>query len=198
MRKLILQMQTSVDGYVSAAQEDLDWQVWNWGPDWAWDPALREYFNSVFDNVGTILLSRPMIEEGYLDHWRRTAEQHVGDPEYRFARKITDVEKVVVTSKRLDSRWDRTTIVNGDLGEVVQKMKQGDGSNIITFGGTRFAESLITDGLPDELQLFVNPTAVGAGDSIFASARNNGLRLTHIASRAYACGIVVNRYALKN
>jgi dihydrofolate reductase len=191
-------MQTSVDGYVSAAQEDLDWQVWNWGPDWNWDPALREYFNSVFDNVGTILLSRPMIEEGYLDHWRRTAEQHTGDPEYRFARKITDVEKVVVTSKRLSSRWDKTTIANGDLGDVVRKIKQGDGSNIITFGGTRFAESLIRHGLPDELQLFVNPTAVGAGGSIFGSAQNNGLRLAHIASQAYACGIVVNRYALKN
>lgn len=197
MRKLILQMQTSVDGYVSAAREDLSWQVWDWGPDWTWDPALREYFNSVFDNVDTILLSRPMAEEGYLDHWRRTAEQHEGDPEYNFARRITDAEKVVATSKRLSSRWEKTTIAYGDLRDVVTRLKQSEGSDIISFGGTGFAESLITHVLPDEIQLFVNPTAVGAGESIFGSAQNQGLRLAHIASKAYTCGIVVNRYALK-
>jgi dihydrofolate reductase len=197
LRKLILQMQTSVDGYVSAAREDLSWQVWDWGPDWTWDPALREYFNSVFDNVDTILLSRPMAEEGYLDHWRRTAEQHEGDPEYSFARRITDAEKLVATNKRVNSRWEKTTIAYGDLRDVVTRLKQTEGSDIISFGGTGFAESLIAYGLTDELQLFVNPTAVGAGGSIFGSAQSHGLRLAHIASEAYACGIVVNRYASK-
>jgi dihydrofolate reductase len=152
LRKLILQMQTSVDGYVSAAREDLSWQVWDWGPDWTWDPALREYFNSVFDNVDTILLSRPMAEEGYLDHWRRTAEQHEGDPEYSFARRITDAEKLVATNKRVSSRWEKTTIAYGDLRDVVTRLKQTEGSDIISFGGTGFAESLIAYGLPPLVQ----------------------------------------------
>jgi dihydrofolate reductase len=137
-------------------------------------------------------LSRPLAPDS------RTAEQHKGDPEYGFARKITDAEKVVATSKRLSSRWEKTTIASGDLRDIVIKLKQGDGSDIISFGGTGFAETLIAYGLADELQLFVNPTAVGAGKSIFGSAQNHGLRLSHITSQAYACGIVVNRYALKN
>jgi dihydrofolate reductase len=198
VRKLILQMQTTVDGYVSAAQEGIRWQVWDWGPDWAWDRPLREYFNSVLDDVGTILLSRPMIEEGYLDHWRRTAVEHKGDPEYRFAQKITDAEKVVVTNGNISRKWEKTTVSYGDLSDAGTKLKQGDGDTIISFGGAGFAESLIANGLPDEIQLFVNPTAVGAGRSIFGSARNHGLQLGHIASQSYACGIVVNRYAVKS
>lgn len=174
MRKFILQMQmqmqTTVDGYVSAAQEGIRWQVWDWGSNWTWDHPLREYFNSVLDDVGTILLSRPMIEEGYLDHWRRTAEEHKDDPEYRFAQKITDAEKVVVTNGNLSRKWEKTTVSYGDLNDAGTKLKQSDGDTIISFGGAGFAESLIANGLPDEIQMFVNPTAVGAGRSIFGSA----------------------------
>ncbi len=41
MSKLILQMQMSLDGYVAAADPELDWQVWDWGDDWPWDAELK-------------------------------------------------------------------------------------------------------------------------------------------------------------
>jgi dihydrofolate reductase len=194
MRKLILQMQISIDGYVSAARGDLDWQIWNWGPDWAWDPELRRYFNAVFEGVDTILLSRPMIEGGYLDHWQQTAQEHDADTDFRFSRRIVDVEKVVVTSKVVDSHRARVTVRQAGLSDVVADLKEGDGGAIISFGGVGFAESLLALGLVDELQLFVNPSALGAGRSVFDSASEDGLRLTLLASRAYSCGIVVNSY----
>ena len=68
MRRLILQMQTSVDGFVSAHGAEMQWQVWNWGPEWTWDARLRQDFNATFERIDTILLSRTMTEEGYLDH----------------------------------------------------------------------------------------------------------------------------------
>jgi dihydrofolate reductase len=194
MRKLILQMQISLDGNVSAARGDLDWQVWDWGPDWTWDPGLRQYFNTVFEGVDTILLSRPLIEGGYLDHWQQTAREHGDAPEFRFARRIVEIDKVVVTSQAVDSRWERVTVRQENMADVVAELKAGDGGAIISFGGVSFATSLVALGLVDELQLFVNPTAVGAGRSIFDSAQRDGLRLSLIASQAYSCGIVVNRY----
>jgi dihydrofolate reductase len=193
-RKLILQMQISLDGYVSAERDDLDWQVWDWGPDWRWDPDLRQYFNMVFEGVDTILLSRPMIEGGYLDHWQQIAQEHGDAPEFRFARRIVEIDKVVVTSQAMDSRWERVRVRPETLGDVVSELKAGDGGAIISFGGVRFATSLVELGLVDELHLFVNPTAVGAGRSIFDSARRDGLRLSLVASQAYSCGIVVNCY----
>ena len=57
MRKLILQMQMSVDGYMSA-DTDVDWQAWDWGDRWTWDERLKRRFNAVFDTVDCILLSR--------------------------------------------------------------------------------------------------------------------------------------------
>ena len=47
MRKLVLQMQMSVDGFVGA-DDDRDWLVWNWGDDNRWDEALKRDFNAHF------------------------------------------------------------------------------------------------------------------------------------------------------
>ncbi|CAN7158093.1 dihydrofolate reductase family protein [Variovorax sp. LjRoot84] len=195
MRKLILQMQMSVDGYVAAANPALAWQVWNWGEGWRWDEPLKKDFNAVFDVIDCILLSRKMAQEGYLDHWGRVAQNHPADPHYAFARKIVETNKVVLTSKLKASKWDRTEIVRGSMVDEVNALKRRPGRNIIAFGGVGFASSLVAASLVDEFQFFVNPTAVGSGRSIFEDARTGGPQLQLIGSASYDCGIVVNRYA---
>ena len=193
MRKLILQMQMSVDGYVAAVHPGLDWQVWNWGDPWPWDEALKRDFNAIFDSIGGILLSRKMAEEGYLDHWGRVAKRFPSDPHYAFARKITDISKVVLTNKLETSRWERTTVAKGGFVKEVNRLKRSPGGDLITFGGVGFASSLVAAGLVDEFQFFINPTAVSEGYSVFHQPRE-GLRLELVRSDFYRCGMVVNRY----
>jgi dihydrofolate reductase len=194
MRKLILQMQMSVDGYVAAANAGLDWQVWDWSDHWSWDDELRNDFNAIFDSIDCILLSRKMAEEGYLNHWGNAANNFPANPHYAFAKKIVDTNKVVLTNKLEKSRWDRTVVANGGLIEEVNALKRQRGQKIITFGGVGLASSLVAAGLIDEFQFFVNPTVVGDGRSIFDNQRE-GLKLKLIKSTSYDCGVVVNRYA---
>ena len=194
MRKLVLQMQMSVDGCVAAANPGLDWQLWGWGDRWSWDDALKHYFNEVFESVDTILLSRKIIEEGYLDHWGRVARSHPADSNYAFARKVVDARKVVLTGKLKTSRWPRTDIASRSMADEVNALKQQAGANILCIGGAGFASSLVAEGLVDEFQFFVNPTAIGGGRSVFHD-RRNGHKLRLLGSRAYECGVVVNRYA---
>jgi dihydrofolate reductase len=195
MRKLILQMQMSVDGYVAAANPALAWQVWNWGEDWNWDDGLKRDFNAVIESIDCILLSRKMAEEGYLDHWGRVAQNHPANPHYAFARKIVEANKIVFTRKLRTSKWDRTELARGSTVDEVNALKRRPGRNMIAFGGVGFASSLVAAGLVDEFQFFVNPTAVGDGRSIFEDARSKGLKLQSLGSTSYGCGIVVNRYA---
>ncbi|EQA46111.1 riboflavin biosynthesis protein RibD C-terminal domain protein [Leptospira broomii serovar Hurstbridge str. 5399] len=194
MRKIILQMQMSVDGCVSAADSSLDWQIWNWGDDWNWDDRLKKDFNTIFESIDCILLSRKMIEQGYLNHWGNAARNFPVNPHYAFAKKIVDANKVVPTNKLKNSKWDRTEIVNGNLIEEVRDLKLRPGGNIITFGGVSFGSSLAKAGLIDEFQFFVNPTVVGQGLSLFNNL-NESLNLKLIRSVGYDCGIVLNRYA---
>jgi dihydrofolate reductase len=193
MNKLILQMQMSVDGCMSS-DTDAPWQVWDFNDPWTWDERLQQHFNTIFDTVGCILLSRKMAEEGYLEHWGRIAGKHADDPRYAFARKIGQVRKVVLTDKLRASRWEHTELARGGLVEEVNTLKRQGGGDIVCFGGVGFASALVAAGLVDEYQLFVNPGSVGRGRSIFA-AQPDGMQLRLLQSTAYDCGIVVNRYA---
>lgn len=195
MRKLILQMQMSVDGFVSPANGNLDWQVWGWGDRWAWDDELKGAFNAVFEGVDTILLSRKIVVEGYLDHWGRAAKNHPANPHYAFAQRVVDARKVVLTDKLKASRWERTVIASGNMADEVNALKQQQGEkNILCIGGVGFASSLVAAGLVDEFQFFVNPTAVGGGRSVFHDTRK-GHKLRLLESTSYECGVVLNRYA---
>jgi dihydrofolate reductase len=189
MRKLVLQMQTSVDGRV-AANDGESWQVWGWGEEWPWDESLKRDFNATLATVGCILLSRPMVEQGYLDHWMRMAKVLEADPHGSFAHRIGEVEKVVLSDTLTTSRWKRTTIARGPIAEAVGALKRAGAGDIICVGGVGFASSLVAAGVVDEYQFYVNPTAVGNGESIFRTT--TPLRL--LGSTSYDCGIVVSRY----
>jgi len=77
------------------------------------------------------------------------------------------------------------------LVETIQDLKEQDGKDIIAYGGAGFVTSLIENGLIDEINLFINPTAVGEGLTIFSG--KTPLELDN--STRYGCGIVVNKYA---
>jgi len=189
-RKLILQMQMSVDGFVEAADPELDWQLWDWGDRCPWDEALRRDFNRAFRTIDCVLLSRNMAEQGYLAHWENAARRHPEDPHYDFARKVIAADKVVFSRRLQNSRWERTEIAQGSLGKAVQALKRRAGRDMIAFGGVTFAASLAAAGLVDEFQFYVNPAVVGSGRSIF----REGIDLRLRKSTAYRCGMVVNRY----
>jgi dihydrofolate reductase len=189
MKRLILQMQMSVDGFVSGADPGLDWTLWDWGPDCPWDEALKRRFNETLARVDTILLSGPMATP-YLIHWTQIASQCAGDPDFAFAERVVAAHKRII-SQSLDAiHQPRTTIGRGSLHDEVTTLKQQPGGDIICFGGVSFGASLLEASLVDELQFYVNPYAIRSGRSIFRHPRP----LQCIDATAYACGIVVQRY----
>jgi dihydrofolate reductase len=189
MKRLILQMQTSMDGFVSAADPTLDWTLWDWGPECPWDEALKRHFNETLAKVDTILLSGPMAN-GYIGHWTDMARQRAGDPDYAFTHRIVAAQKRVISRSLAAINHPRVSVGRGSLLEEVTFLKQQAGGDIICFGGTSFAAGLLDANVVDELQLYVNPHAVGEGDSIFSQAR----ALQCIDATGYPCGIVVQRY----
>ena len=66
MRKLKLQVQISIDGYVAGPNGEMDWMVWNW------DDKLKAYADELSAPVGTILM-------GQNDRWFRFTLGKRGD-----------------------------------------------------------------------------------------------------------------------
>ncbi|MDD4970158.1 MAG: dihydrofolate reductase family protein [Paludibacter sp.] len=182
MRKLKLQVQVSIDGYMAGPEGEMDWLEWNW------DDELKYYVTEITNPVDCILLGRKLAQ-GFIDTWEIRAE----DPNTTddFARKMNDTEKIVFTKTIYKAEWKNTRLESGDVVEKVTKLKNQDGYDIIVYGGGTLVRTLIEAELIDELHLFVNPTAIGKGMPVFGG--NQTMRL--IKSRPFECGIVVLCYA---
>ncbi len=190
MRKLKLQVQISVDGYIAGPNGEMDWMVWNW------DDKLKDYVNELTESVDTILLGRKMTA-GFISHWSNVITR-IEDPSYEFAKKMIDYPKVVFTktlneSDLITNGWENTVLAKGDLPDEVNKLKKQSGKDIIVYGGASFDSSLIKAGLIDEFHLFVNPAAIGNGLSIFKTL-DNKQKLNLENATSFECGIVVLCY----
>jgi len=88
-------------------------------------------------------------------------------------------------------------LAKGDLVDEITQLKKQKGSDIIAYGGATFVSALIQHRLIDEFHLFINPTAIGNGMTIFKELdRKQDLIL--VKSRSFECGIVVLNYEPKH
>lgn len=190
MRKLKLQMQISVDGFVAGPNGELDWMTWDW------DDELKKYVGDLTNTFDTILLGRKMTD-GFISHWTNIVTNQPDSPEYTSAKIFVDTPKIVFSKTLTESKWANTTLATGDLNDEVKALKEKNGKDIIVYGGAGFVSSLIKNNLIDEYYLFTNPAVVGNGLSIFnKDERTRSLKL--VKSIFYDCGIVLNHYVPKN
>ena len=95
-----------------------------------------------------------------------------------------------------NSEWENTVLAKGELVEEITRLKEQEGGDIIAYGGGTFVSSLIKANLIDEYHLFINPTAIGSGMSIFKGLENR-LALQLKKSTSFPCGIVTLCYEVK-
>jgi dihydrofolate reductase len=182
MRKLKLQVQISIDGYIAGPAGEMDWLVWNW------DDDLKEYVKEITEPVDCIVLGRKLAE-GFIPYW-------ASNPAAEGADKFNNTPKVVFTKTLEKSEWPDTVLAKGHLVDEITKLKKQDGKDIIVYGGATFVSALVEQRLIDEYHLFINPTAIGNGKPIFKELQSKQDFVLAKAT-AFACGIVVINYELK-
>jgi dihydrofolate reductase len=155
------------------------------------DAGLIAFITHLTDTSDLILLGRKMTE-GFIKYWEQVVTQK-DSPEHAFAEKMVGLPKVVFSKTVQHVEGKNVRVENGDLVEAVRQLKSRSGKDIVVYGGATFVSSLIEHGLIDELNLFVNPVAIGTGMRVFK--KRTPLKLE--GSTAYPSGIVVNRYRPK-
>ncbi len=185
MRKLKLQVQLTVDGYVAGPNGEMDWTISTW------DDDLKDYVTELSDPVDCIVLGRKLAQ-GFIPYWASSPEGE----DARGIAKMNNTPKVVFTKTLASSEWDNTVLAKGDLVDEITKLKKQPGKDIIAYGGAAFVSSLIQNGLVDEFHLFINPTAIGGGMTIFKGLAGKQT-LALVKSRAFDCGIVALHYEPK-
>jgi len=179
-RKLKLQVQMTVDGFVAGPEGQLDWMTRNL------DEGVIARIVQITDSSDTILLGRKMTD-GFIKYWEAVQAE---SPEYVFARKMVDTPKVVFSKTLTRVEGKNVRVESGDLVKAVTGLKAQRGRDIVVYGGATFVGALIKHDLIDELNIFVNPVAIGRGMRIFSDRKP----LRVVSSTAYSSGVIVNTY----
>lgn len=194
MRKLIMKMSISVDGFVSSADGGKDW-VFKTGDEesLAWSVGkIRE--------AGLIIMGRKSFET-MAPYWPTATGPFAAPmneiPKALFTKKgFKGTDPVHTTTSEQSSAaasWAGARVFDGDLAEGIRDLKAGSGKPIVAIGGAGFMQSLIATGLIDEYHLAIHPVALGSGLPIFIGLEVP-LYLKLADVKAFAGGVIAKTY----
>jgi dihydrofolate reductase len=185
MRKLKLQVQMTIDGFVAGPDGQLDW-MWIPGKQ---DESIFQHVIELADSCDTILLGRKMTRE-FIDYWENVVDNQPDSPELALAQRMVNMRKIAFSRTQTAITGRNLEVENGDLAAAVQALKNEPGKDIMVYGGANFVSSLISQNLIDEYFIFRNPVAIGNGLSIFKEKKLLELESTI----AYKSGKVLLKY----
>ncbi|MFI5161544.1 MAG: dihydrofolate reductase family protein [Sphingobacteriales bacterium] len=190
MRKLKLQMQTTIDGFVSGPNGEQDWVFASGKKD---PEALQQVVNfsvELASGCDTILLGRKLPQGGFVDYWTNVGENQPENPWNPFGKLMASHRKIVFSRTGTEVTGLNVEMAKGDLATVVNELKNQPGKDMIVYGGVGFVSSLVDLNLIDEYYLIVNPIAIGSGLSIFKERKLLELK----SSMAFKHGKILNKY----
>lgn len=170
MRKVVLQISVSLDGYLGGAR-GLTGDLTHWIVD-------------AVSQAGTHIMGRVTYEE-MAAYWPTSTGA--------FAPPMNDIPKVVFSQTLDKADWPTSQVARGDLGVEIACLKQQPGKDILAHGGARFARSLVRLGLVDEYRLIVYPVVLGTGERLFPDVPE-AIDLTLVSARTFESGAVVLVY----
>lgn len=190
MRKLKLQIQITIDGFVAGPNGENDWVFLpgKQAPD-----ALQKIIGfgvELATSCDTLLLGRKLAASGFCQYWEDVADNQPDNPWQPLARLITDHRKIAFSNTETSLPGSNLEVENSDLAMVVQELKNQPGKDVLVYGGVGFVRSLINLNLIDEYYFIVNPVAIGSGQTIFSERKIMQLE----SSTAFSSGKVINKY----
>ncbi|MDR3084268.1 MAG: dihydrofolate reductase family protein [Streptomyces sp.] len=155
----------------------------SWTFDYPFDPKMGEAIAAIMGSGQAILLGRRTYEE-FAPAWSaKTAEEDPGAP------FMNETPKYVVSSTLQTAEWKNTTILGPYSPSTIGDLKERVDGTIYVSGSGTLARAMLTDGLVDELHLFVYPLAHGPGQRLFTDG-GPATKFALAGSEAYSSGVV--------
>jgi len=192
MRKVMLWIGMSFDGFTSGVNEQLDWLV-----PYVTAPEGMTIFRRLRERCDTILLGR-VNYEGFHGYWPPVKNDPKASPDdVDISRWLDEVPKVVFSRTLREVTWQNARLARGSAAEEVSALKRAPGKDILIQNSTRLAHSLLEAGLVDELNITVAPVVVGQGRPLFTGlARHIPLRQAELSR--FDNGTLYVRYEVKS
>jgi dihydrofolate reductase len=150
-----------------------------------YDDELASFMADQLADADALLLGRRTYE-GFIQTWPGRTGDPIGD-------RMNNLPKHVASSTlRAPLEWN-ATLLAGDVGDAVRKLKQQPGGNLLVYGSGELVRTLMELDLVDELQLQVIPVLLGSGRRFFGEGlQQTPMTLSDV--RSTRAGVVVLTY----
>ena len=187
MRKIIMTMWVTLDGFVSGPGSAMDWVTKYF------DADMGQYEDDIVTAADTLILGR-VTYQSFAGSWPHVPDNpSASEGEKAYARKLNAMRKLVF-SRTLDKvEWNNSTQFKEIVPEEITKIKQEPGKNILIYGSASIVQAFTNLGLIDEYQLLVHPIVVGSGTPLFKGI-TKPVDLKLVRSENRKSGVVVLVY----
>ncbi|MEK6783215.1 MAG: dihydrofolate reductase family protein [Bacteroidota bacterium] len=138
MRKVILSVALSLDGFIEGPNGEYDWCP----------PPSQKVMDDFMSKIDFIFLGRKSFE-------MMGSSAFPGKVLYVFSNSL-----------KLEERKD-IRLMSGDIASKVREIKKSEGKDIWLFGGASLVTTFINEGLMDEMWLGLVPVVLGSGKPLF-------------------------------
>jgi dihydrofolate reductase len=172
MRKVILYMMMTYDGYIANEKNGLDWMVAD--PSMEGDDVLTSAWDTAIIGYG-----------GYKDlsaYWPTAKEDdpNISESDAVFADKMNSMKKFVFSGSTHELTWNNSELVlisdDASIRDAVTKIQKQPGKDIVVYGGVRIAQTLARLDLIDDYLPVIHPVIIGNGKPLF----ENGKQYLHL------------------
>jgi len=183
MKKVILFVQVSLDGFFEGPKKELDWN--------RVDAELHAHFNEVLKTMGAFLDGR-VTWELMAGYWPTAdADPGAAPVEREFARIWREMPKVVYSKTLTSAGWNTTIAREVVRGEVEELKRHARGDLVV--GGGELGAAFMARDLIDEYRIYVHPIRIGEGNRLFPPSKER-LPLRLVETRSFGSGVVLLRY----
>lgn len=179
MRKIVAGLFVSLDGVYEAPDQ------WHFP---YFNDEMGDAVQAQMDASDAMLLGRITYQE-FAEYWPRQSNDEVDIADY-----MNNTPKYVVSETLRAADWQNSTLINSDLVAELTRLKEQPGKNIGVTGSGTLVQSLLNDGLLDELRLLVHPIVVGSGKRLFAQ-RSDRKPLQLLDAQTFSTGVMYLTYA---
>lgn len=185
MSNIISFMHISLDGFVAGPNGEMDWITIN--------QEIFDYVGLRISKTDTALYGRVTYQmmESY---WPTAADKpNASKHDIEHSRWYSQVKKVVLSNSLKQEELTNTIVINENLEQNLNKIKQETSNEILLFASPRATHLLMQQNLIDGFWLFVNPVILGRGIPLFKGIQNK-LKLNLQSSHRFNCGVVELNY----
>jgi len=175
MRKVILGLAVTLDGYIEGPNGEYDWCFTDQ------DYGLSEFYA----RIDAVFIGRKSYA---------IAQTYAAANDGRLVPGMPPVKEYVFSRTLKNVKGDAVLLSDDAMAEA-RKIKAQPGKAIWLYGGASLTDAMMAEGLVDELWLSVHPILLGGGTPLFRP-QNSRTPLTLLESKTYETGLVSLRYQI--